>query len=128
MGQCRARLSSIFWDELRVRALGPRSRPAPAHTFSEQDAPHLAAAYLDAYLVGGLGYSVQHAAFVSSSGWSPPPGSVSSLPGGSLETRAMILERSSSVMRGLRPAPGRSPSPSIPSALKRWSGFLTVFG
>src|SRR5215203_2930670 len=51
MGQCRARLSSIFWDELRVRTLGPRSRPAPAHTFSEQDAPHLAAAYLDAYLV-----------------------------------------------------------------------------
>jgi hypothetical protein len=72
--------------------------------------------------------NVQYAAFVSSSGWSPPPGSVSSLPGGSLETRAMILERSSSVMRGLRPAPGRSPSPSIPSALKRWRRFLTVFG
>jgi nucleoside-diphosphate-sugar epimerase len=35
---------------------------------------------------------------------------------------------SRSVRRGLRPAPGRSPSPSIPSALKRWRGFLTVFG
>src|SRR5215211_2406876 len=40
----------------------------------------------------------------------------------------MIFERSNSVRRGLRPAPGRSPSPSIPSALKRWSGFLTVLG
>src|SRR5215208_4245232 len=37
--------------------------------------------------------NVQYAAFASSSGWSPPPGSVSSLPGGSLESRAMMLER-----------------------------------
>jgi hypothetical protein len=59
VGQCRARLSSIFWDELRIRALGPRPGPAPAHTFSEQDGPHLAAAYLDAYLLGGLGERLQ---------------------------------------------------------------------
>ena len=59
MCQCRARLSSIFWDELRVRTLGPRSPPATAHTFSEQDGPHLAASYLDAYLVGGLGEHVE---------------------------------------------------------------------
>ena len=57
-----------------------------------------------------------------------PPGSVTNLPGGALERRAMISERSSSVMRGLRPAPGRSPSPSVPRASKRWMRFLTVWG
>jgi hypothetical protein len=40
----------------------------------------------------------------------------------------MILERSSSVMRGLRPAPGRSTRPSIPSTLKRWPRVRTVLG
>ncbi len=40
----------------------------------------------------------------------------------------MILERSSSVMRGARPAPERSPRPSIPSALKRWTRMRTVLG
>ncbi len=35
-----------------------------------------------------------------------PSGSVRSLPGGSLGTRAMVLERSSPVRRGLRPSAG----------------------
>ena len=65
---------------------------------------------------------------LSSSTPSTPSEPVSSLPDGSLATRTMILERSSSVILGLRPAPGRSPSPSIPSALKRWRRFLTVLG
>jgi hypothetical protein len=51
-----------------------------------------------------------------------------SLPGGSLATRALILERSSSVRRGLRPAPGPAPRPSILSALKRWRRFRTILG
>jgi hypothetical protein len=48
-----------FGAKLRVRALGPRPGVAPAHAFSEQDAPYLAAPYLDAHLLCGLGERVQ---------------------------------------------------------------------
>jgi hypothetical protein len=36
------------------------------------------------------------------------------------------LRVSRRVTLGLRPAPGRSPSPSMPKALKRWRRLLTV--
>jgi hypothetical protein len=58
-GSCRVRRSWTFWGELWVRALGPRPGVAPAHAFSEQDAPYLAAPYLDAHLLCGLGERVQ---------------------------------------------------------------------
>ena len=42
-------------------------------------------------------------------------------------TSEMIQERSALVRRVLRPAPGRSPSPSVPPALlKRWIRSRTV--
>ena len=39
--------------------------------------------------------------------------------GGGPFAKAMIWLRSASIKRGLRPGPGRSPSPSTPSTLKR---------
>jgi hypothetical protein len=51
-----------------------------------------------------------------------------SRPGGSCLTRAMSWLRWRSVSRGLRPAPGRSPSPSRPSALNRLMRSRTVWG
>ena len=50
---------------------------------------------------------------------SSPAPSRTSRPGGGLATRAISWERWSWPIRGLRPAPGRSPSPSSPSAAKR---------
>ena len=49
-------------------------------------------------------------------------------PGGEPLARAMIWLRSSSVRRGFLPCPGRSPRPSIPSALKRTRRSRTVWG
>jgi hypothetical protein len=72
--------------------------------------------------------SVQCASLSSSKASSSPPPPRTRRPGGSVLGRAMILERSSSVRRGLRPAPGRSESPSIPSELKRWRRVRTVLG
>ena len=48
-------------------------------------------------------------------------------PGGGLATRAISWERWAWPMRGLRPAPGRSPSPSSPSVAKRASRWRTAF-
>src|SRR4051794_24494208 len=50
---------------------------------------------------------------------SSPALSRTSRPGGGLATRAISWERWAWPIRGLRPAPGRSPSPSSPSAAKR---------
>jgi len=47
---------------------------------------------------------------------SSPPASLNNLLGGSVATSVIIFERTSSVRRGLHPAPGRSPSLSSPSA------------
>jgi hypothetical protein len=134
VGQCRARLSSIFWDELRVRTLGPRSRPAPAHTFSEQDAPHLAAAYLDAYLVGGFGERVQRPVrslrlvfgLESASGLGEQLarrifGDQGDDPGALVLCDAGLTARAGAVSEPVYTF-------GVPSALKRWRRFLTVFG
>jgi hypothetical protein len=53
---------------------------------------------------------------------------LSSRPGGGSFTSARIRLRSSSVKRGLRPAPDRIPRPLIPSLLKRARWVRTVFG
>jgi hypothetical protein len=58
---------------------------------------------------------------VASAAASSPVPSRTSRPGGGLATRAISWERSFWLMRGLRPTPGRSPSPSSPSAAKRAS-------
>jgi hypothetical protein len=59
-GSCRARRCSTFWDELWVRTLCPRSRTAPAYSFTQQDAPYLAASDLNAHLfLCGLGQGIQ---------------------------------------------------------------------
>ncbi len=50
------------------------------------------------------------------------------LPGGTERARAMMLPRSCSVSRGLRPTPGRSLKPSSPSALNRMIRSRTVWG
>lgn len=75
MGSCTVRRSSTFWDELRVRTLRPRSRPAPADALAQQDTPYLATAHLDAYLLGGLGQRIQgpvgRACLVESLRWQP---------------------------------------------------------
>src|SRR5262249_55161714 len=57
----------------------------------------------------------------SSSADSSPAASRASRPGGSERARAMMADRCASVIRRLRPAPGRSPSPSTPSSLNRCS-------
>lgn len=63
----------------------------------------------------------------SSKADSSPTGSHLSRPGGTVLTRAMILGRSSSVIRRLRPCPSRSSSPRRPERLKRCSQQPTVF-
>ena len=57
-----------------------------------------------------------------------PSAGVSSRPGGCVAPRPTMLLRSASVSRGLRPGPGRSPSPSSPAAGKRPSRSRTVWG
>src|SRR5690348_10214072 len=59
---------------------------------------------------------------------SSPAPSRASRPGGSERASAMIADRCASVIRRLRPAPGRSPSPSRPAALNRCSQRRTLFG
>src|SRR5438034_6519976 len=55
----------------------------------------------------------------SSSADSSPAASRASWPGGADRASAMMCDRCASVIRRLRPAPGRSPSPSMPAALTR---------
>src|SRR6266436_782013 len=63
----------------------------------------------------------------SSSADSSPSASRSSRPGGTDRASAMMADRCASVIRRLRPAPGRSPSTSRPAALNRCSQRRTVF-
>lgn len=64
----------------------------------------------------------------SSKAHSSPTGSHRSRPGGTVLTREMIRDRSSSVIRRpLRPCPPRSSSPCRPKRLKRCSQQRTVF-
>src|SRR5690348_13559800 len=63
----------------------------------------------------------------SSTGDSSPAPPRSRCPGGSDRAMAMMCDRRASVIRRLRPAPGRSPSPSRPAALNRCSQRRTVF-
>src|SRR6516164_5925087 len=63
----------------------------------------------------------------SSSADSSPAASRASCPGGAARASAMMRDRSASVIRRLRPAPGRSPSPSRPAALNRCSQRRTLF-
>ena len=129
-GGCRARRSRSFCGELRVAGLGPGARPAPADPLGQQDAADLAALDLDPKRPGGLGEGIQ-GPVGAVSGWSAcrlPSAWRRSRPGGGCLTRAMSWLRSCSVSRGLRPAPGRSPSPSSPSALNRLMRSRTVWG
>jgi hypothetical protein len=64
----------------------------------------------------------------SSSASNSPQGRRRNRPGGVVLTSAMICDRSAWVIRGLRPGPGRSPSPSRPSALNRHNRRRTVSG
>ena len=57
---------------------------------------------------------------------SPAP-SRASRPGGTDRASAMMADRSASVIRRLRPHPGRLPSPSMPAALNRCSQRRTLF-
>src|SRR6266487_2337385 len=63
----------------------------------------------------------------SSSADSSPAPSRARQPGGTERAMAMMADRCASVIRRLRPAPGRSPSPSMPAALNRCSQRRTVF-
>jgi len=63
----------------------------------------------------------------ASAATSSPASSRTARPGGGLATRAISCERWAWLIRGLRPTPGRSPSPSSPSAAKRASRWRTVF-
>ena len=63
----------------------------------------------------------------SSSADSSPAASRASCPGGAERASAMMCGRCASVIRRLRPAPGRSPSPSMPAALNRCSQRRTLF-
>src|SRR6266516_711539 len=63
----------------------------------------------------------------SSSADSTPAASRASCPGGAERASAMMCDRCASVIRRLRPAPGRSPSPSMPAALNRCSQRRTLF-
>src|SRR5437762_6555136 len=58
---------------------------------------------------------------------SSPAASRASRPGGTDRASAMMTDRSASVIRRLRPAPGWLPSPSMPAALNRCSQRRTVF-
>src|SRR5215467_5477503 len=58
---------------------------------------------------------------------SSPVASRASCPGGSERASAMMRDRSASVIRRLRPDPGRLLSPSMPAALNRCSQRRTVF-
>jgi hypothetical protein len=64
---------------------------------------------------------------VASVAVSSPVPSRSGRPSGGLATRAISWERWAWPIRLLRPAPGRSPSPSSPSAAKRASRWRTAF-
>src|SRR5512142_295005 len=63
----------------------------------------------------------------SSSADSSPAASRSSRPGGAERASAMMADRCASVIRRLRPHPGRLPSPSMPAALNRCSQRRAVF-
>jgi hypothetical protein len=64
----------------------------------------------------------------SSAATSSPALSRTPRPGGGPATRAISWERWAWLIRGLRPTPGRSPSPSSPSAAKRANRWRTAFG
>src|SRR5512146_2029078 len=63
----------------------------------------------------------------SSPAASSPSASRSSRPGGTERASAMTCERSASVIRRLRPHPGRLPSPSRPESLNRCNQRRTLF-
>ena len=120
----------LFWGELGVGAGGPGAGPPPARPFGKQDAADLAAAHADALGLGGLGEGVQGPVRrrLGLGGASSPSPPWCSRPGGAERARAMIRPRSVSLSRRGRPGPGRSPSPSTPSALNRCSRSRTVWG
>ena len=123
-------MTCALWGELGVGAGGPGAGPPPARPFGKQDAADLAAAHPDALGLGGLGEGVQGPVRrrLGLGGASSPSPPWCSRPGGAERARAMIRPRSVSLSRRGRPGPGRSPSPSTPSALNRCSRSRTVWG
>src|SRR5690349_13045489 len=128
-GRCRAPRSRSFRDELRIGAGSPAAGPPPAHFLGQQDPPDLAApTSMPASRAARARVSrVRCAGPRSSTADSSPAPPRSRCPGGSDRAMAMMCDRRASVIRRLRPAPGRSPSPSRPAALNRCSQRRTVF-
>jgi hypothetical protein len=120
----------LFWGELGVGAGRPGAGPPPARPFGKQDAADLAAAHFDALGLGGLGEGVQG-----------PVRRRLGLGGGQQPLTALVQPAGRRrAGQGDDPAtlglaepprsagPGRSPSPSTPSALNRCSRSRTVWG
>jgi hypothetical protein len=130
VGRRRGRRLWLFWDKLGVLALGPRTSIAPAHPFAQEDTSDLRTRDLYTPLLCGLGESIQRPVSfplliegfeLSSTAAYQPSGRLRS--GQSDDLRAFQL-REAWLASGTRTI-----SESVyPSALKRWSGFLTVLG
>lgn len=118
VARCRARRFPSFWGAVRIRALAPTMRRTSLRSIW---LPRAWAAAPQASRVLCVGAPASASASV-------PSERCTLAPRGGPCARATIGLRSSSVRRGLRPAPGRSPRPSIPSVLKRTRRSRTVWG
>ena len=114
-----------FGDEVRIGAGSPTMGRAPPHLFSPQNPTHLAPGDPDSPPLRRLDQSVERPMTfgLRFGGDEGPLGLAHDRTG-----RRALGESDdlASLRRGLRPAPGRSPNPSIPSALKRTMRSRTV--
>jgi hypothetical protein len=131
VGRCRVRRPWLFWGELGVLAFCPQTSIAPTDPFSQENAPDLGAAHHDTAITRSSRQCIQR----------PVVRLPLLIEGFELSTTAAAYQTpwrlccgqsddprafQSSVRRGLRAAPGRSESPSIPKELKRWRRVRTV--